>query len=118
MHVPSEAVPANLAELAADGAAGILWRLREEGRQLDANLVRLGPGQRIGTHAEPDLDVLLVVISGEATLTTGDGDAALTAGSVTWLTHGCARSVAAGPAGVAYLTVHRRRPGLRIGVAD
>ncbi|NIH80546.1 cupin domain-containing protein [Amycolatopsis viridis] len=114
-HTPSEAVPANLREIAATGAAGILWRLREEGRQLDANLVRLAAGERIDQHAEPDLDVLLVVVSGAGTLTTGDGAVGLTPGALAWLAHGRARAVEAGPEGLSYLTVHRRRPGLRIG---
>ncbi|MDQ0381796.1 hypothetical protein [Amycolatopsis thermophila] len=116
-HTPSEAVPANLRELAtANGADGILWRLREDGRQLDANLVRLPAGERIDTHAEPDLDVLLVVVAGTGTLTTGDGPLELGPGSLAWLAHGQARAIDAGPEGLSYLTVHRRRPGMRIGI--
>jgi hypothetical protein len=42
---------------AATVSAGVLWRLTETGRQLDANLVQLGPRESIGSHAEPDLDV-------------------------------------------------------------
>ena len=38
----------------------------------------------------------------------------LTEGVVCWLPHGSARAIEAGPAGLTYLTVHRRRPGLRI----
>lgn len=95
--------------------AGVLWRLTETDRQLDANLVRLAPGEDVGTHAESALDVLLVVIAGTGMLTTGDGALALTEGAVTWLPKGSTRAIAAGAHGLAYLTVHRRRPGLRIG---
>lgn len=84
-------LPRVLCDTAAlDGAsAGALWRLAEPGRQLDANVVRIPPGQEVGTHREPDLDVLLLVLAGHGTLT-------------------------AGPEGLTYLTVHRRRPGMRI----
>ncbi|WP_431902806.1 cupin domain-containing protein [Amycolatopsis thermoflava] len=116
-HGPSETLPANIQEIAAagDGAPGILWRLREEGRQLDANLVHLPAGERIGTHAEPDLDLLLVVVTGAGKLTTGDDTLDVGPGSLVWLAHGQARAIEAGPEGLSYLTVHRRRPGMRIG---
>jgi quercetin dioxygenase-like cupin family protein len=96
-------------------AAGVLWKLGESGRQLDANLVHLPADQRVGTHAEPDLDVLLLVVAGTGTLGTPDGDQDLAPGGLVWLPHGSTRSIAAGPAGLSYFTVHRRRPGMRIG---
>jgi quercetin dioxygenase-like cupin family protein len=100
-----------------DGSArgGVLWKITEPGRQLDANLVRLAPDARVAHHAEPDLDVLLIVAEGGGTLETPDAeDQALTAGSVVWLPHGSARALRAGGDGLAYFTVHRRRPGLQI----
>ncbi|MET7292987.1 AraC family ligand binding domain-containing protein [Streptomyces griseoloalbus] len=103
------------APVALDGpSAGALWRLAEPGRQLDANVVRLPPGHRVDTHREPDLDVLLHVLEGAGTLTGADGPHPLPAGTLTWLPHGSTRSLAAGPEGMTYLTVHRRRPGMRI----
>ncbi|MFJ3981710.1 cupin domain-containing protein [Streptomyces fungicidicus] len=98
-----------------DGSTGALWRLAEPGRQLDANVVRVPPGHRVGTHREPELDVLLLVLAGDGTLTAPDGPHTLAAGALTWLPHGSTRSLAAGPDGLTYLTVHRRRPGMRIG---
>lgn len=96
-------------------SAGALWKLAEPGRQLDANLVHLPPGERVETHAEPDLDVLLLVVAGRATLTSPDTAAEeLADGALVWLPHGSARSLAAGPEGLSYLTVHRRRPGMQI----
>lgn len=98
--------------------AGALWRLEESGRQLDANVVHLPPRERIGTHTEPDLDVLLLVIAGGGSLTVpGEEPRRLTEGLLTWLPHGSTRSITAGEDGVSYLTVHRRRPGMRIGRA-
>lgn len=98
----------------ADASSGALWRLAESGRQLDANVVRLPPGARVDTHREPDLDVLLLVLAGHGTLTAPDGTHPLPAGTLTWLPHGSTRSLAAGTEGLTYLTVHRRRPGMRI----
>ncbi|MFJ6692086.1 hypothetical protein [Streptomyces sp. NPDC091294] len=97
-----------------EAAAGVLWKLAEPGRQLDANVVRLPAGGRVDTHTEPDLDVLLLVLDGTARLESADGEHPLCTGALTWLPHGSTRAVLAGPDGVTYLTVHRRRPGLRI----
>jgi quercetin dioxygenase-like cupin family protein len=99
---------------AGSAEAGALWRLAEPGRQLDANLVRIPPGGHIDTHTEPDLDVLLYVVSGDGTLGTAQDRQPLTPGSITWLPHGSARSLTAGKDGMSYLTVHRRRPGMQI----
>ena len=105
---------AELLALAGDAPTGALWRLAEPGRQLDANVVRVPASGRVGTHTEPDLDVLLLVLDGAASLVCTDGDRPLRPGLLTWLPHGSTRAVQAGPDGVTYLTVHRRRPGLRI----
>ncbi len=95
-------------------SAGALWRLAEPGRQLDANLVRLPPDGHIDTHVEPDLDVLLCVVAGDGTLETTLGRQPLAEGSLFWLPRGSTRAVTAGKDGISYLTVHRRRPGMRI----
>lgn len=94
--------------------SGVVWRLAEAGRQLDANILNLPAGQCIDTHAEPDLDVLLVVLAGSGTLTTQDGELPLTPGAVVWLPRGSKRSLAAGSEGLSYLTTHQRRPGMQI----
>jgi quercetin dioxygenase-like cupin family protein len=97
-----------------DAPAGALWRLAESGRQLDANVVHLPAGGRVGTHAEPDLDVLLLVVAGDGTMDTVEGPMALAGGALCWLPHGSTRSVSAGAGGLTYVTVHRRRPGMQI----
>ncbi|MFF9216867.1 hypothetical protein [Streptomyces viridosporus] len=113
---PLPRILCDTAALAAldDAPAGALWRLAESGRQLDANVVRIPPGQRVDTHREPDLDVLLLVLAGDGTLTAPDGSRPLSAGALAWLPHGSTRGLAAGTEGLTYLTVHRRRPGMRI----
>lgn len=117
-HEAAEPVPRALCDVLAltdaPEASGALWRLAEPGRQLDANVVHLPSGQRVDTHAEPDLDVLLLVVAGHGTLGTADGDERLAEGVLMWLPHGSRRRITAGPAGLSYLTVHRRRPGMQI----
>ncbi|MDI9835290.1 cupin domain-containing protein [Streptomyces sp. KAU_LT] len=98
----------------APASAGVLWKLTEPGRQLDANVVHLPPGGRVDTHVEPELDVLLLVVTGDGTVTGPDGDTPLTAGALLWLPRGSRRALAAGERGLSYVTVHRRRPGMTI----
>lgn len=116
----SEPTPRRLCDVqalaGADPAhAGALWKLAEPGRQLDANVVHLPTGQRVETHAEPDLDVLLLVVSGGGVLETPAHAEPLAPGALFWLPHGSTRSLTAGEGGLSYLTVHRRRPGMQIG---
>ena len=116
---PDPAVPRILGDFEAlaghlPEARGALWKLAEPGRQLDANLVHLPPGQHVGTHAEPDLDVLLLVVAGDGIIGTTGHTLQLAKGTILWLPHGSSRSLAAGDDGMSYLTVHRRRPGMRI----
>jgi quercetin dioxygenase-like cupin family protein len=94
--------------------AGILWKLAESGRQLDANLVRLPAKGHIGLHTDPDLDVLVLVVAGDGVLDAPEGTVSLAEGVLLWLPHCSTRSITAGPEGLAYVTVHRRRPGMQI----
>lgn len=98
-----------------EAPGGAAWKLAEPDRQLDANLVHLPAGKSVESHREPDLDVLLLVVSGDGTLSTPEGPQQLTKGAVFWLPHGSTRSLSAGEQGLYYLTVHRRRPGMSIG---
>ncbi|MFF7458429.1 cupin domain-containing protein [Kitasatospora sp. NPDC008115] len=102
-----------LREAGAD-QGGALWRLTGAQRQLDANVVRLRPGASVAEHVEPDLDVLLLGIAGRGTLRCGGVAHVLEPGVLRTVPHGAARAVAAGPEGVVYLTVHRRRPGMAV----
>ncbi|AUY53048.1 hypothetical protein C2142_33685 [Streptomyces sp. CB01881] len=102
-----------LRDAAAD-AAGALWRLTGDQRQLDANVVRLRPDATVPEHVEPDLDVLAVGLAGEGTLRCAGADHDLRSGAVLLLPRGAVRGVSAGPDGVVYLTVHRRRPGMTV----
>ncbi|WP_435130739.1 hypothetical protein [Actinacidiphila sp. bgisy144] len=115
LSAAAESAGADGADEGAAAPAGALWRLTEPGRQLDANLVRLPPDARVEARTEGDLDVLLAVVAGGGTLGGAPDPQPLAPGSLVWLPHGAARSLAAGAAGLSYLTVHRRRPGMKIG---
>lgn len=129
--VPREEVPqmseaerprvlAELGQLLDTGgvpASGVLWKLTEAGRQLDANVVRLTADQHVDQHTEPDLDVLLIVLRGGGELRAADGmQCSLADGMVLWLPRGSTRSITAGNDGLSYLTAHVRRPGMQIGL--
>ena len=58
----------DLAGLAAAGdRPGALWRL--DGEDLQANLIRLGYGDRIQPHRNDEVEVLMVVVAGRGELT-------------------------------------------------
>jgi hypothetical protein len=101
----------------APSSAGAVWRLQEPERQLDANLVRLPADERIELHREPDVDVLLLPLIGGGTLHTDAGQEPLVPHALMWLPRGSRRALVAGPEGLAYVTVHRRRAGLSIRLA-
>lgn len=95
-----------------------VWTIETAQRQLDANVIRLQPEERIESHTDPNIDVLLHVVRGDGQLITIDGVVPLTEGSVVWLPRRAQRAIAAGQDGLSYLTVHTRHPGLSISSAD
>jgi quercetin dioxygenase-like cupin family protein len=105
----------DLASLAADEErSGALWRL--DGEDLQANLVRLGVGDRIQPHRNDEVDVLLVVVSGRGELTLGRQVHPLGPMALVHVPKGTVRGIAAVDGPLAYLSVHRRRPaGLQVG---
>jgi quercetin dioxygenase-like cupin family protein len=110
-----------LAGQSPDDTNRALWTLPVANRQLDANLIRLAPGDRIDPHDGPDLDVLMVVVAGSGTVSGAQENPerpeglVVRAGSLVWLPRRSRRGIHAGDDGLAYLTVHPRRPALQIG---
>ena len=118
---PAPARPRVLADVAehtdvlADAEPGAAWRLTEDPRDLDVNLVRLPAGGRNEPFDGPGLDILVHVVAGTGTLHTADDDVPVRAGQLLWLPKHSRRGFTAGAEGLAWLTVHRRKPGLSIG---
>ena len=105
----------DLATLAAAGnGPGALWQL--DGEDLQANLVRLGQGDRIQPHRNDEVEVLVVVVSGRGELTLDGQVHQLAPMVVAHLPKGTVRAMAAVNGPLAYLSVHRRRSGgLQVG---
>jgi uncharacterized protein (DUF2249 family)/quercetin dioxygenase-like cupin family protein len=93
-------------------ATGAVWKLEARDRDLDSNVIALPAGGGIDSHAGPDLDVLIHVLSGSGRLTTEAGAVDLFPGALLWLPRRSRRQFAAGPDGLRYLTVHQRRQAL------
>jgi quercetin dioxygenase-like cupin family protein len=101
---------------ATPDAGGAIWKLAEQERQLDANVVRLRPGHPVAAHDGPNLDVIMLVLAGSGAVSTEAGELVLGAGSMLWLPRRSRRAITPGPDGLTYLTVHPRRPKLQIGL--
>jgi quercetin dioxygenase-like cupin family protein len=94
--------------------SGARWRL--DGEDLQANLVRLGVGDRIQPHQNDEVDVVVVVVSGRGELTLGGQVHPLGPMTLVHVPKGTVRAIAAVDGPLAYLSVHRRRPaGLQVG---
>jgi quercetin dioxygenase-like cupin family protein len=112
----SDAVSAvDLAGLAAAGdRPGVLWRL--DGEDLQANLIRLGLGDRIQPHRNDEVDILMVVVAGRGELTLDTQVHPLAPMALVHVPKGTVRAVVAVDGPLAYLSIHRRRSsGLQIG---
>ncbi len=104
---------AAMADLAHHDGEGAIWSL-PHGGDLDANVVRLGPGRAIGEHVNVEVDVLVAVWSGDGELVVEDEVIPLRPGVVVSVERGLRRTIRAGSSDLVYLSVHRRRGPLRI----
>ena len=94
---------------------GPVWGTESD--DLNATLLAWPAGEANPEHVNAERDVLIVVVSGSGSLEV-DGEAHdLAAGDAVVVPKGASRRLAAGPHGIRYLSVHRRRGGLRIGKA-
>ena len=97
---------------AVEGDGGVVWSAAPEG--VHANLVVLGARQVIDAHRNNELDVLVVVLDGAATVTVDGVAHELPAAHALVVPRGAERTIASGDDGVRYLSIHRRRGGLGI----
>lgn len=99
---------------ADDDAAGAVWKLQQQNRDLDSNVIALPAAERIEMHPGPEVDVLIHVLAGTGTLHTADEDLLLRPGGLIWMPQGARRGFTAGQIGLRYLTVHRKRQALTL----
>jgi uncharacterized cupin superfamily protein len=101
--------------LAAEGTGPVFGLASTD---LNATALVWPAGHEVAEHVNAALDVLLVVLEGDATVAVDGDNHAVGAGHALLIPAGSARAIRAGAGGVRYLTVHRRRGPLQIEVAS
>lgn len=99
-------------DLAALAGGGPLWGMASE--DLNATLLAWPPGEGVAEQVNAERDILIVVLAGAGTLRSGGSDHALAPQRALLIPKGERWSIAAGPDGLRYLSIHRRREGLQI----
>jgi quercetin dioxygenase-like cupin family protein len=79
------------------------------GDDLAVNVIALNPGERIAPHVNAEVDVLLVVISGDGFITVEEREMPVHAGHLAVIRKGAVRGISAGAARLVYATCHCRR---------
>ncbi len=79
---------------------------------MNANLLVFAAGEGVAEHVNAEVDVLLVGIAGEGVVDVGGTGRLLRAGQALVVPKGARRGTRGVSVRFAYLTCHRRRPGL------
>lgn len=98
----------DLSDALVETGDGVHWTL-QHGSDLNVNLVRLDPGRSVDDHVNRDVDVAVIVLAGRGTIHIDGASSPLRPHVVAHIPRGSARRIDAGPDGLGYLTVHRRR---------
>jgi quercetin dioxygenase-like cupin family protein len=109
----------NLKDIAvpAGNRVGVIWTL-DTSSELNANLVRFGTGQGIEEHVNDEVEVIVLGVSGSGIVAVDREEHALSAGILVFIPKGARRSTVSASEDFAYLTVHRRRGPLHIGLSQ
>jgi quercetin dioxygenase-like cupin family protein len=83
--------------------------------ELNATVLAWDAGEGPAESVNAERDVALVVIEGSLELVADGEQRLLVAGEATIVPKGVTRKLTAGPEGVRYASVHRKRGGLQIG---
>jgi quercetin dioxygenase-like cupin family protein len=83
---------------------------------MNANLVRFGTGQGVGEHVNDEVEVIILGVSGSEIVTVDREEHALSSGMLVFIPKGARRATVSTSDDFAYLTVHRRRRPLQIGL--
>jgi mannose-6-phosphate isomerase-like protein (cupin superfamily) len=98
--------------LHGDDRQGPVWSYGEG--DLDINLVLFRGGDGVGTHTNNEVDVLGIILEGEALLEIEGEVTSVHGGQAFYVPKGARRSIRSAGDRVAYLTCHRRRGGLKV----
>jgi quercetin dioxygenase-like cupin family protein len=106
----------NLKDIVATAGdrVGVIWTL-DASSELNANLVQFGTGHGVEEHVNDEVEVIVLGVSGEGTVTVDQQEHALSTGMLVFIPKGARRSTVSASEDFAYLTVHRRRRPLQIG---
>ena len=108
----------DLAKISAGArGSGAVWTQRE-GRDLNANLIRFPLGEGVGEHVNGEVDVLFVGVSGSGVVEIDGREHALGAGVLVLAPRGARRATRSASSDFSYLTVHKRRGPVRLGIGD
>ena len=104
-------VIANLLDvLAAETGTGPIWST--EADDLDCTFVSWEQGGGVAVHVNQEVDVLMMVLSGDGVARIGGDEVKIKLGSVLLIPKGVERSIEAASTRLAYLNVHKRRKRL------
>jgi quercetin dioxygenase-like cupin family protein len=96
-----------------ESSGGPIWGTATE--DLNATMLEWGAGAGPqGEHVNAERDVVVVVVSGSLELELDGERRTVAAGEVAVVEKGRRRRLTAGPEGVRYVSVHRKREGLTI----
>ncbi len=107
-----EAAKSLVIDLSAPGGSGPLWGTETE--DLNATLLSWAAGDGPPEHVNSERDVILIVLGGEAAVTLDGESHTIRTSEAIVVEKGRSRSIVAGPEGVRYLSIHRRRGPLQI----
>jgi quercetin dioxygenase-like cupin family protein len=107
-----EPTPEGVVDLLGPAGTGPLWGMASA--ELNATLLVWPPGHEVVEETPSALDVLVIVLEGGATAKVDDLEHGLVPGSALLVKRGRTRMIRAGPEGVRYLSVHRRRGPLQL----
>lgn len=79
---------------------------------LHMNVIVLRNGEVIGQHVNQILDVIVTCLRGSGTITIDQERIPVEPGSIVLIRQGAQREIEAGPEGIVYTTVHRKRGGI------
>jgi quercetin dioxygenase-like cupin family protein len=99
-------------DLLGGTGTGPLWGMASG--DLNATLLAWPPGHELVEARNSELDVLLIVLEGAGAATVDEQEHALGPGSALLVRRGNSRTIRAGPDGIRYVSVHKRRGPLQI----